>query len=67
VCRKYQGNVQNLMNSLAIVESPAVGPRTFYMVAIASDVQKKNSALDHQPLAPRLHALLKGLRSSTAV
>lgn len=67
VCRKYQGNVQNLMNSLAIVESPAVDPRTFCMVAIASDVQKKNSALDHQRLAPRLHALLKGLRSSTAV
>lgn len=67
VCRKYQGNVQNLMNSLAIVESPAGDPRIFYMVAITSDVKKKNSAIDHQTLATRLHALLKDLRSSAAV
>lgn len=67
VCRKYEGNVQNLMNSLAIVESPAGDPRMFYVVAITSDVKKKNSAVDHQSLATRLHALLKGRRSSSAV
>ncbi len=27
VCRKYEGNVENLMNSVAIVESPAGEPR----------------------------------------
>ena len=29
VCRKYQGNLLNLMNSLAIVESLAGDSRTF--------------------------------------
>ena len=62
VCGKYQGNVDNLMNSVAIVESPAGEPRLFYMVAITSNVKKKNSAAEHQALATRLHALLKNLR-----
>jgi len=66
VCRKYEGNVDNLMNSVAIVESPAGNPRWFYMVAITSNVKKKNSAAEHQALATRLHALLKGLRSASA-
>lgn len=41
VCGKYQGNVQNLMNSLATAESPAGDSRTFYVVAITSDAKKK--------------------------
>lgn len=65
VCRKYEGNVENLMNSVAIVESPAGNPRLFYMVAITSDVKKKNSAAEHLALATRLHALLKGLRPAS--
>ncbi|MFZ5621924.1 MAG: serine hydrolase [Pseudomonadota bacterium] len=67
VCKKYQGNVENLMNSVAIVESPAGEPRLFYMVAITSNVLKRNSAVEHQTLATRLHALLRGLRSAPAV
>lgn len=66
VCKKYQGNVDNLMNSVAIVESPAGEPRMFYLVAINSNVLKKNSAVQHQTLATRLHALLKGLRPRSA-
>ncbi len=66
VCRKYEGNVDNLMNSVAIVESPAGEPRMFYMVAITSNVLKKNSAVEHQTLATRLHALLRDLRPSAA-
>ena len=66
VCKKYQGNVLNLMNSVAIVESPAGEPRMFYMVAINSNVLKKNSAVAHQTLATRLHALLKGRRPQSA-
>lgn len=66
VCKKYQGNVENLMNSVAIVESPAGEPRLFYMVAITSDVLKRNSAVEHQTLATRLHALLRDLRSAPA-
>lgn len=66
VCRKYEGNVENLMNSVAVVESPAGAPRLFYMVAITSNVKKKNSAAEHQALAARLHALVKGLRPASA-
>jgi len=66
VCRKYQGNKDNLMNSVAIVESPAGDPRMFYMVALTSNVLKKNSAVEHQTFATRLHRLLKDWRSASA-
>jgi len=61
VCRKYEGNVLNLMNSVAIIESPAGAPRLYYMVAVTSNVHKKNSAAVHQTLATRLHALITSL------
>lgn len=52
-CRKYMGNKQNLMNSVAIVESPATpGPeQRRYLVALTSNVLKLNSAWDHARLA----------------
>lgn len=59
VCRKYQGNVENWMNSVAIVESPAGKPEQFYLVALTSNVLRKNSAVAHQTFATRLHALLR--------
>ena len=59
VCKKYQGNVDNWMNSVAIVESPAGAPRQFYLVALTSNVLRKNSAVEHQTFATRLHALLR--------
>jgi len=58
-CRKYQGNKLNLMNSVAVVESPANQPRLFYLVALNSNVLRKNSAVDHQTLATRIHRLLE--------
>jgi hypothetical protein len=66
-CKKYQGNVENLMNSVAIVESPAGEPRMFYLVALTSNVLKKNSAVEHQTFATRLQALLGSSRSARAV
>ena len=66
VCKKYQGNVDNWMNSVAIVESPAGKPRQFYLVALTSNVLKKNSAVEHQTFATRLHALLRDWRSAPA-
>ena len=44
-CGKYRGNAHNLMNSVAIVESPAApGPgRKRYLVALMSNVLRKNS------------------------
>ncbi len=66
VCTKYQGNVENLMNSVAIVEAPAGEPQMFYLVALTSNVLKKNSAVEHQTFATRLHALLRDSRSAPA-
>ena len=63
VCRKYEGNVQNLMNSVAIIESPGL----YYMVTITSNVLRKNSALEQQTLATRLHQLLQSLHGDPAV
>ncbi len=59
VCRKYHGNKQNLMHSVAIVESPAAERRLFYFVTLVSNVLRKNSAVDHQTLATRIHRLIQ--------
>ncbi|MDA0821990.1 MAG: hypothetical protein O3C28_06150 [Proteobacteria bacterium] len=59
VCRKYQGNVQNFMNSVAIIESPAHGRKLHYIVTLMSNVLRRNSAVDHQSFATRLHRLIE--------
>jgi hypothetical protein len=59
VCRKYQGNVENLLNSVAIVEYPAKERRLHYLVVVSSNVLKVNSAVAHQTLATRLQRLLE--------
>jgi hypothetical protein len=65
-CGQYMGNVKNYMNSIAIVEWPA-GPRTlYYMVALISNVLRKNSAADHQALAARIHRLIGGAHAASA-
>ncbi|GAV19188.1 hypothetical protein MMIC_P0117 [Mariprofundus micogutta] len=61
VCKKYSGNKLNIMNSVAIIEAPAGAPGLRYIVAITSNVLRKNSAVAHQTLATRLHALLQSL------
>lgn len=58
-CLKYHGNVKNYMNSVAIVEAPAGERRLYYMVALMSNVLRRNSAVDHQTLATRIHALIE--------
>ncbi len=58
-CGKYRGNKRNLMNSIAIVESPAKQRNLLYFVALTSNVLRKNSAVDHQTLATRIHRLIE--------
>lgn len=58
-CKKYHGNVKNYMNSLALVEHPPGRPRLYYFVSVLSNVLKKNSAVDHQTLAARIHRLIE--------
>lgn len=59
VCRAYAGNVRNFMNSVAIVEYPAEAPRIHYIVTLMSNVLRRNSAVDHQTLATRIHRLMQ--------
>lgn len=54
-CKPYMGNVENVMNSVAIVETPE---GRVYLVALMSNVLRKNSAVDHQRLATEIARLL---------
>lgn len=67
-CRKYMGNVRNLMNSVAIIESPAKIPedpagaqpaQTRYIVALMSNVLRVNSAWDHSRMAVAIEKAVK--------
>ena len=60
-CRKYHGNEVNMLNSIAIVESPAGHPKLYYMVTLMSNVLRKNSAVAHQTMATRIHRLIESL------
>lgn len=65
-CLKYHGNVKNDMNSVAIVEAPARERRLYYLVALMSNVLRRNSAVDHQMLATRIHELLERYRAEAS-
>jgi hypothetical protein len=58
-CKKYHGNVKNMLNSVAIIEAPAANRRLYYMVVVMSNVLRKNSAVVHQTLATRIHRMLE--------
>jgi hypothetical protein len=49
-----------MLNSLAIIESPAAERNIYYIVAVMSNVLRKNSAVAHQTLATRIHRLIEG-------
>lgn len=56
-CAKYKGNLNNFMNSVAIIEHPDC---TTYMVALMSNVRKRNSASDHMALAASIDRKVRG-------
>ena len=58
-CKKYHGNVTNMLNSVAIIEAPANQRQLYYMVVVMSNVLRKNSAVVHQTLATRIHRMLE--------
>jgi len=64
-CRQYAGNVTNIMNSVAIIENPAVPApgetQRVYLVAMMSNVLRKNSAEDHRDLATEIDRLIASL------
>lgn len=55
-CKKYSGNVENYMNSVAIVEHP---DGTTYLVALMSNVLRKNSNNDHLALATGIDDIVR--------
>lgn len=55
-CGKYRGNVDNYMNSVAIVEQP---DSTTYLVALMSNVLRKNSNIDHNSLGTRIDKMIR--------
>ncbi len=56
VCKKYMGNVENYMNSVAIVEH---SDGTTYMVTLMSNVLRKNSGTDHMYLASQIDKIIR--------
>jgi hypothetical protein len=54
-CGKYLGNVDNFMNSVAIVEK---ADGRVYLVALMSNVLRINSAVEHQTLATYIDRIL---------
>lgn len=61
VKKKYAGNRYNYMNSVAIVEKPASLGGHKYMVALMSNVLRKNSVGEHYALAKKIDALIAEL------
>ena len=59
-CEKYKGNVDNFMNSVAIVEQPN---GVTYMVCLMSNVLRKNSNLDHLGLATGIDRIINPRKS----
>ncbi len=55
-CGKYAGSASNYMNSVAIVEQP---DGTTYIVAMMSNVLRKNSAWDHRVLAAGIDKMMR--------
>jgi len=66
-CGPYRGDVRNYMNSVVIVESPAVSPRLHYVVTLISNVLRENSATAHQELGTRIQKLMEELHPVVVV
>ncbi len=64
-CAQYMGNAENLMHSVAIVESPAGAehPRV-YLVSMMSNVLKLNSAAEHMEIGTQIERLISSLHPS---
>ena len=61
-CRQYAGNVDNFMNSVTIVENPAMPEpgqtQRVYISILMSNVLRRNSAEDHRDLATDIDRLI---------
>lgn len=61
-CGQYMGNVENLMHSVTVVESPAgVEHPRVYLVSVMSNVLKVNSAAEHMEIGTQIERLVTSL------
>jgi hypothetical protein len=58
-CPPFRGDRVNMMNSVAIIESPATGMQHYYFVSLHTNLLRKDAALLHRALATRLHELIE--------
>lgn len=59
-CVQYKGNKENLMHSVAIIETPASGEtQRVYLVSMMSNVLKVNSANEHAEIAALIDRLVR--------
>jgi hypothetical protein len=58
-CQPFRGDRINIMNSVAIVESPADAPRYHYLVSLHTNRLRQDAARLHWALATRLHELIR--------
>ncbi len=58
-CGRNAGNRLNFMNSVVIVETEEDGRNIHYIVAVLSNVLRKNSVAEHRALAARIHQLVR--------
>ncbi len=65
-CERNAGNRLNFMNSVAISETDEDDRRLRYIVAVLSNVLRKNSAWEHRDFAARIHGLVRSLHSPAA-
>ena len=64
-CGQYRGNAENLMHSVAIVESPARGEhQRVYLVSMMSNVLKVNSAAEHAEIGTQIERSIAALHPS---
>lgn len=62
-CKKYHGNRLNFLNSVAIIEEDKDGRPLHYIVAVLSNVLRKDSAEEHRRLAEGIHELIQSLHA----
>ncbi len=58
-CERNAGNRLNFMNSVVIVETEEDGRDIHYIVAVLSNVLRKNSVWEHRALASRIHQIVR--------
>ena len=58
-CPAFRGDRINMMNSVAIIESPAAEPRYYYLVSLHTNRLRMDAGRLHWSLATRLHELIQ--------